>query len=99
MEGINAGNIIRNSANQVASQNNVAPSGGIPPTSNAVDSSQTVQADLTGISLISAQVKQSSPELRQDMIDRAKALVNDPNWLNDSNLDLLADKIGAVEKI
>ena len=36
---------------------------------------------------------------RNDSIERARLLINDPNWLSDQNLDSLASKIAKVENL
>lgn len=42
-------------------------------------------------------VTNSMPDNRSDVIERAKKLVADPNWLNDSNLSNLSSRILVVE--
>ena len=37
------------------------------------------------------------PDIRGDAIERARMLINDPNWLSDNNLDSLASKVAKVE--
>ena len=39
------------------------------------------------------------PDTRNDAIERARLLINDPNWLSDQNLDSLASKIAKVENL
>jgi hypothetical protein len=39
------------------------------------------------------------PDIRNDVIERARLLINDPNWLSDQNLDSLASKIAKVENL
>ena len=39
------------------------------------------------------------PDIRNDAIERARLLINDPNWLSDQNLDSLASKIAKVENL
>lgn len=99
MDGINTGNNFTDTANNAALRSSAEPSNNTQPNTSSAVSLKSVQANLTSISLVSAQAQQSSPELRQDIIDRAKSLINDPNWLTDNNLDLLADKIGEIENI
>ena len=41
----------------------------------------------------------SCPDIRNDAIERARMLINDPNWLSDNNLDSLASKIAHVENL
>ena len=42
-------------------------------------------------------VTSSMPDNRSDVIERAKKLVADPNWLNDSNLSDLSSRLLVVE--
>ena len=42
-------------------------------------------------------VTNSTSENRSDVIERAKKLVADPNWLNDSNLSNLSSRLLVVE--
>lgn len=39
------------------------------------------------------------PDIRNDAIERARLLINDPNWLSDQNLDSLASKIAKIENL
>jgi hypothetical protein len=39
------------------------------------------------------------PDIRDGAIERARLLINDPNWLSDQNLDSLASKIAKVENL
>lgn len=39
------------------------------------------------------------PDIRNNAIERARLLINDPNWLSDQNLDSLASKIAKVENL
>ena len=51
------------------------------------------------LSSLSAEAKNTGDEIRDDVIARAEKLLSDPNWLNDTNLDSLADRILSVEDI
>ena len=51
------------------------------------------------LSSLTADVKNTGEEIREDVITRAEKLLSDPNWLSDSNLDSLADRILSVEDI
>jgi hypothetical protein len=51
------------------------------------------------LSSLSAEAMNAGDEIRADVIARAEKLLSDPNWLNDSNLDSLADRILSVEDI
>jgi hypothetical protein len=57
------------------------------------------QKSITELSSLSLEVKNTGEEIRGDVIARAEKLISDPNWLNDSTLDLLADRILSVEDI
>ena len=46
---------------------------------------------------LSSQVSNSGNDVRYDVVERAKQLVNDPNWLNDSNLSNLSSRLLVVE--
>ena len=39
------------------------------------------------------------PDIRSDAIERARLLINDPNWLSDQNIDSLASKIAKLENL
>jgi len=39
------------------------------------------------------------PDIRSDAIERARLLINDPDWLSNNNLDSLASKISKVENL
>ena len=39
------------------------------------------------------------PDIRSDAIERARLLINDPDWLSNNNLDSLASKIAKVENL
>ena len=51
------------------------------------------------ISSLSTEARNTGSEVRRDVIARAEKLISDPNWLTDSNLDSLADRILSVEDI
>ena len=42
-------------------------------------------------------VTNSAPDNRSDVIERARKLVADPNWLNDSNLSNLSSRLLVTE--
>ena len=66
--------------------------------SSAVIDSPSVLSNLTNINSLISSAKSSSPDIRQDKINAAKALINDPEWVSD-NLDKLADKLLSVENL
>ena len=71
-------------------------SGNSLPTEPVISGSLNSIIDLSSLS---AEAKNSGDEIRGDVIARAEKLLSDPNWLNDSNLDSLADRILSVEDI
>jgi hypothetical protein len=54
---------------------------------------------ITDLSSLSLEVKNTGEDIRGDVIARAEKLISDPNWINDSTLDSLADRILSVEDI
>ena len=89
MEGINPDNA---KLSRIASSvRNVHPT---PSTLVNVDSpDQTLGSTLSAHSELVENAKETEPDNRPDRIARAQALINDPNWLDDLNLDKLANKI------
>lgn len=61
-------------------------------TSNASNSAASA-AQLTDVSALAAKVNATGPEIRPEAIERAKALLADPNWPNDDVLDKLSEKL------
>ena len=73
-----------------------------PTAGNANSSEPTASVSRNSIldlSSLSAEAINTGDEIREDVIARAEKLLSDPNWLNDSNLDSLADRILSVEDI
>ena len=89
MEGITPDNV---KLNHVASTIRNVHSN--PSTLVNVDSPpQTLGSTLTAHSELVENAKELQSDIRPDRIARAQALINDPNWLDDLNLDKLANKI------
>jgi hypothetical protein len=63
--------------------------------SSTGDVSSNVQ--LTDLSDLTKRVANSSEELRPEAIERAQALLSDPNWPNDSDIQGLAEKLISTE--
>ena len=61
-------------------------------------SASAIDSKLTNISIFSESAS-ALPDVRTDAIERARLLINDPNWLSDQNLDSLASKISEVENL
>ena len=56
-----------------------------------------LDSNVADLSNLVTHAKDSSPDIRADVIDRAKLLLSDPNWLNDGNLSKLSEKLLQVE--
>jgi hypothetical protein len=65
-----------------------APNQAIPP-----------RAELTDIPSLANASLNSGPDLRPDALARAEKLLNDPDWLSDSNLDALAERLITQEDL
>ena len=87
--------ISNNDANRVnRAYNKLDPQ---PVTASKTASIETSNIQLTDISGIAERAATSGDEIRPEVIKRAKALLADPNWLNDSALEGLADKLLSTE--
>ena len=72
------------------------------PDKAAVSNSKDVtivpnHVQLTDISELADRASKSGDDIRPDAVERAKRLLSDPNWLNDTSLEKLADKILSTE--
>ena len=56
------------------------------------------KVSLTDLSDLARRANKSQPDILT-MLCRAQTLLNDPNWLNDDNLDVLAERLIDFEKI
>jgi hypothetical protein len=54
---------------------------------------------ISNISKLSSRAADSSDDVRPDVIERARTLLEDPDWLNNNSLDLLAGKIVDEEQL
>ena len=66
------------------------------PTSDIVNSPVS---ELTDIPSLAQASHSSGPDLRPDALARAEKLLKDPNWLNDTNLDALAERLMVQEDL
>ena len=57
------------------------------------------QNSITDLSSLTSEAQSTGDEIREDVIARAEKLLSDPNWVSDSSLDSLADRILSVEDI
>ena len=55
------------------------------------------KVQLTDLSDLANRAANSGDEIRPEAVERAKALLSDPNWLNDDALEGLADKLLSTE--
>ena len=97
MDSINTDNLASKTTKLNASLANLRSNSVSPEVHNQATSK--TQSNLTDISKISEKASSSTPDLRDDVIAKAEVLLNDPNWLSDSNLDLLASKISQEENL
>lgn len=92
--------IVGNSTNINQHHSGVArerpPAGKNLPADPAVSNPKNSIIDLSSLT---SEAKSTGDEIREDVIARAEKLLSDPNWLSDSNLDSLADRILSVEDI
>jgi hypothetical protein len=90
MEGITPDNI---KISHITSSPNRSVQSSSPNTTNATPSTNDLGSTLSAHSELVDKSKASHPDIRPDHIARAQALINDPNWLDNYNLDKLANKI------
>ena len=55
------------------------------------------KVQLTDLSKLTDRAANSGEEIRPEAIERAKALLADPNWLNDDAIEGLAEKLLSTE--
>ncbi|MBT7649946.1 MAG: hypothetical protein HN553_03110 [Opitutae bacterium] len=67
--------------------------------SNLPSSSNEIADKISNISQLSRKAADSSDDVRPDVMERARTLLDDPNWLNNDSLDLLAGKIVDEEQL
>jgi hypothetical protein len=90
MEGISTSNTTaRNVASNRQSNSSVQTSHSLPDSLNA----QGISNKISSMSLLSRKVSSSSDDIRADVMERARQLLEDPNWPNEENLSKLSDKI------
>ena len=81
--------------------NGIAKANTSIPASTPIPNNTTNESkvSLTDLSDLARRANESQPDIRPDVIARAQTLLNDPNWLNDDNLDVLAERLIDFEKI
>ena len=63
-----------------------------------INNEKSVSTSLTNLSELAQAAQSSNSDIREDAINRAHGLLNDPDWRSDKNLDSLASKINQLEK-
>jgi hypothetical protein len=94
MEGINTGNQCPNSSRLDVSSSPKDVSQNSP---SCHAPSAALNNSIPDLGSIARRVATSSPDIREDAIQRAQHLLADPNWLSDDNLTSLASKISDLE--
>ena len=92
MEGINSDASAKNPASSSA----LNPKGAFHDKKTVAGNNlqkAVLNTNLSNLSEVAFRIDSSSPDLRPDAITHARALLSDPNWLSESNLDQLASKI------
>ena len=81
--------------------NSIAKANSSIPVSTPIPNNTTNESkvSLTDLSDLARRANGSQSDIRPDVIARAQTLLNDPNWLNDDNLDVLAERLIDFEKI
>ena len=74
------------------------PSNTVFPAKTSKEASES-NVSLTNLSKIGQKAKEAQSEIRPDVISRAQALLDDPDWLNDRAIEALADKLIDIEGI
>lgn len=56
-------------------------------------SAEASKVSLTDLGELANRVDQSAKDVRPEVIERAKLLLDDPNWMSDENIDRMLGKI------
>ncbi len=56
-------------------------------------SAEASKVSLTDLGELADRVDQSAKDVRPEVIERAKLLLDDPNWMSDENIDRMVGKI------
>ena len=62
-------------------------------TSPQSKSSEVTKVSLTNISELADRADSSAKDIRPEVVEKAKILLDDPNWLSDENIDKMVGKI------
>lgn len=74
-------------------QRSYSRSAATPSKGTASLSEPATNSSLTDLSKIADQASQAGAEIRPEAIQRAKLLLADPNWPNDTAIEKLAEKL------
>jgi len=67
--------------------------GAVPSKGTSTSSDSATKANLTDLSQIADQAIRAGDDVRPEAIERAKALLANPNWPNDAAIEGLAEKL------
>ena len=84
ISGSNSSNINRAYGASEVSANN---------SSTKPTSEEASKVSLTDLGELADRVDQSAKDVRPEVIERAKLLLDDPNWMSDENIDRMLGKI------
>jgi ABC-type branched-subunit amino acid transport system ATPase component len=74
-------------------------SAGASSNAHKTQQENAVKSSFSNLPKLAEAANQLSPDIRQEAIERARALLEDPNWLSDESLEALSSKIIHLEKI
>ena len=67
------------------------------PSVNLTSTNHNTQSKLNALSELTERATNSDKDIRQDVVAKARGLLDDPNWLSDNNLLQLSEKLLDIE--
>lgn len=67
------------------------------PSVNLTSTNLNTQSKLNALSELTERATNSDKDIRQDVVAKARGLLDDPNWLSDNNLLQLSEKLLDIE--
>ena len=67
------------------------------PSVNLTSTNHNTQSKLNALSELTERATISGKDIRQDVVAKARGLLDDPNWLSDNNLLQLSEKLLDIE--
>ena len=67
------------------------------PLVNLTSTNHNTQPKLNALSDLTERATNSDKDIRQDVVAKARGLLDDPNWLSDNNLLQLSEKLLDIE--